>query len=283
LRVVYWPAASEVERPATICLFPGRSEAVEKYGRMACVLANAGFNVLAIDWRGQGLSDRLSIDPSAGHVRHFDDYQLDVAALLEFAQHLSVPTPIYLLAHSMGGCIALRHLMDNDSIFKAAAFSAPMWGLKLSPQMIICAHLIWFFTKLLGLSDRAIARSERQPYLISKSFAKNDLTTDPGMWAYMKKQITNHPELAVCGPSYQWVRAAMVECKALSARPSPKIPSYCALGTEEDIIAPNAIELRMENWETGQLRHFGGARHEVMMEAPATQKSFQDAVIAFFK
>ena len=78
LRITHWPAAFTSSRAGTICLFPGRGEPVEKYGRMAHSLSDANFDIVAIDWRGQGLSDRLSIDPMAGHVGHFDDYQKDL-------------------------------------------------------------------------------------------------------------------------------------------------------------------------------------------------------------
>ena len=43
----------------TVLLFPGRTEYVEKYGRAAGDLLARGFATVAIDWRGQGLADRL--------------------------------------------------------------------------------------------------------------------------------------------------------------------------------------------------------------------------------
>ena len=43
----------------TVLLFPGRTEYVEKYGRTARLLAARGLATLVIDWRGQGIADRL--------------------------------------------------------------------------------------------------------------------------------------------------------------------------------------------------------------------------------
>ena len=91
----------------TVLLFPGRTEYIEKYGRTAAHLARRGYATLAIDWRGQGIADRLVSDAMAGHVLDFNDYQRDVAAMISAARELDLPKPWHLLAHSMGavsGC-----------------------------------------------------------------------------------------------------------------------------------------------------------------------------------
>ena len=97
----------------TVLLFPGRTEYAEKYGPVARHLGAAGLSVLTIDWRGQGLSARLLANAEIGHVVAFADYQGDVAALVGAADALGLPGPRHLLAHSMGGAIGLRALMDG--------------------------------------------------------------------------------------------------------------------------------------------------------------------------
>lgn len=77
LRVAVWPTQTP---RGTIVLFPGRTEYVEKYGRVAQDFTAAGYAVTAIDWRGQGRADRVFEDPRLGHVGEFQDYQKDVAA-----------------------------------------------------------------------------------------------------------------------------------------------------------------------------------------------------------
>ena len=72
LRIAVWSAP--VAR-GTILLFPGRTEYVEKYGRVAHELTAAGYAVAAIDWRGQGFSDRLADDRLLGHVLKGDTFK----------------------------------------------------------------------------------------------------------------------------------------------------------------------------------------------------------------
>jgi len=132
IRVGHWPVSGA---KGTVLLFPGRTEYIEKYGPAASDLAARGLGTIAIDWRGQGLADRLLDDPRVGHVDAFSDYQKDVAAMLRAARALSLPRPFYLLAHSMGGCIGLRAVIEGLPV-QAAAFTGPMW-VSISP--LTCA------------------------------------------------------------------------------------------------------------------------------------------------
>ena len=129
LRITLWPASGT---KGTILLFNGRTEYAEKYGRIARVLTGAGYATLTIDWRGQGMSDRIARDARLGHVGKFPDYQRDVAEVIAAASELDLPRPWHLLAHSMGGCIGLRALIEGLAVDRAL-FSAPMWGIKLPP------------------------------------------------------------------------------------------------------------------------------------------------------
>lgn len=56
IRLGHWPCAGA---RGTVLLFPGRTEYIEKYGLCAADFARRGLATMAIDWRGQGLSDRL--------------------------------------------------------------------------------------------------------------------------------------------------------------------------------------------------------------------------------
>jgi hypothetical protein len=63
----------------TVLLFPGRTEYIEKYGRVAARPSwPKGYTVVAFDWRGQGLADRPQHRRDMGHVISFDEYRQDV-------------------------------------------------------------------------------------------------------------------------------------------------------------------------------------------------------------
>ena len=56
LRFARW--APPPGRKGTVCLFPGRAEFIEKYFETVRDLRARGFAVAALDWRGQGGSQR---------------------------------------------------------------------------------------------------------------------------------------------------------------------------------------------------------------------------------
>ena len=277
LRAAHWPGGTA----GTVLLFPGRTEYVEKYGRAAADLAARGYQTLAIDWRGQGLADRALRDPMVGHVGHFDEYQRDVAALLELARALDLPRPYHLMAHSMGGCIGLRAVMDGLPV-ASAAFSAPMWGILMSAAARPAAVALSTLSRLVGASGRFTPGTGRVTYVAEAPFAGNVLTTDPEMFGWMKAQVAARPELALGGPSLGWLYAALGECARLARRPAPDLPAICALGTAEKVVDPAPIHLRMATWPKGQLDLYPGAEHEVIMETPEVRGQFFDRAVEMF-
>lgn len=278
LRVAVWPEG----RRGTVLLFPGRTEYAEKYGRAAGDLAARGYATIAVDWRGQGLSDRPLADRNLGHVARFGDFQRDVAAVLEAARVLALPEPFYLISHSMGGAIALRALTEGLPV-RAAVFSAPMWGLMLKPATRVLAGVVTVLARGLGLAGRYAPSTGPVTYVASAPFADNVLTSDEGMWDYMKAQILGEPELALGGPSLNWLHEAMAECRALAALPSPAVPVVTYLGSNERVVDPAPVIARMERWPGGRLEMVPGAEHEVMMETPAIRARFFDGASALFE
>ncbi|WP_367890105.1 alpha/beta fold hydrolase [Rhodobacter calidifons] len=277
IRLASWRAGDR----GTVFLLPGRTECIEKYGRAAGDLVARGFSVITIDWRGQGLADRALPDRLMGHVGDFDEYQRDLDAMLAEAERLDLPRPWFMLAHSMGGCIGLRGLMRGLPI-RAAVFSAPMWGIAMAPWQKPLAALVSALAAPLRLTGRYAPSTGPAVYLATAPFAGNVLTTDREMWDYMRRQVVEVPDLALAGPSVGWVSAALRECAELAALPAPRVPTICALGTAEKVVAVAPIHLRMAGWAQGQLDLYPGAEHEIMMEGPATRARFFDRAAALF-
>ena len=265
----------------TVLIFPGRTEYIEKYGDAAAEFAKRGLASIAIDWRGQGLADRLLEDPLTGHIDHFPDYQKDVAAAMRAARALNLPRPYFMVAHSMGGCIGLRAVMEGLAV-QAAAFTGPMWGIYMSPHMRMPAKLLSTFMPKFNQGHRLPVGTTREPYVLTAPFDDNLLTSDEEMFDMMRDQITAHPALKLGGPSYIWLREALIETKHLSQRAAPNLPCIAYVGTNERIVDIPRIEARMQNWKGGQLRKVEGGEHEVLMEVPAIRQPIFDEMTSLF-
>lgn len=277
IRVGHWSGGAK----GTVFLLPGRTECIEKYGRAAGDILQRGYSVITVDWRGQGLAARALADPMSGHVDDFKEYQADLDAMLAEADRAGLPQPRFLLAHSMGGCIGLRALARGLP-FRAAAFSAPMWGISMATWLRPVAQVVTVLSGLVGQRHRYAPGTGATPYVAEAAFEGNVLTTDPGMWEYMRTQVLAHPELALGGPSLAWLRAALAECGALSIQPSPPVPTLCALGSQEKVVDTGPVHLRMAHWSTGELELYPGAEHEIMMEKASVRSRFFDRAAALF-
>jgi lysophospholipase len=259
LRAAVWSAGDR----GTAVVFPGRTEYIEKYGRVAARLAARDLAVVAIDWRGQGLSDRRP--GNLGHVDDFRDYQRDVAALMALVGLLDLPEPRYLLAHSMGGCIGLRSLLERAD-FCGAVMSAPMWHLQMRSATRELTTRVTRVASLIGLGGRLTPGTTVQATVLGVGFEGNALTSDPEHFAYMVRQLAAHPELGLGGPSIGWTYAALEEMARLYLGPLPREPVLVMLGSEETVVSTSVIRSQVAKLPAGELLELESARHELFME-----------------
>ncbi|WP_136635419.1 alpha/beta hydrolase [Pseudooceanicola onchidii] len=278
IRVGWWQPDGATK--GTVLIFPGRTEYIEKYGRDAQTLTDAGYAVLAIDWRGQGLAGRMVANARVGHVGQFADYQLDVAAALKVAEEIGLPKPWHLLGHSMGGCIGLRSLHEGLPV-NSAVFSAPMWGIRIMPSVRPAAWVLSWGGSRLGLGHLMSPGMKEIPYPLDADFPDNKLTSDKDMYDYMRNQLIAHPDLSLGGASLHWLNQALGETLALARRPAPAVPCLTFLGSDEAIVDPLRVHQRMDSWSNGELVMLPGARHEVLMETPETRKVLFDKLLPF--
>lgn len=281
LRLALWRCQTS-DPSGGVLLFPGRTEYIEKYAPIARRLTDAGYEVLAIDWRGQGMSDRLIDNPRPGHVGSFADYQRDVVEMVVAASAVELPKPWHLLAHSMGGCIGLSALFDDLPV-SSAVFSAPMWGLERRGMPSPLASAIATVAVALGFGERTLpGTGADSTYFVDQAFGDNVLTGDLGEWTRLLHEAANWPELTTGGATYHWLKEALGECSRLAALPSPDLPVTITLGREEKVISPTAIRRRAEQWNGANLLEYENCRHEVMMASSELRDAFLEAAVTQF-
>ncbi len=172
LRVGVWQTAGECK--GTVLFFPGRGDYIELYGHPISSFVNAGFNVMIIDWRGHGLSDRIAKIPKVGHINSFEEYQRDVDAMMRCAEELNLVEPFLLVGHSMGGCVGLRSLINGLPV-KAAAFTAPMFGIYMASYERAAAWPLTWALHAIGKGEMYAPGFNDQSYVFRHDFESNTL------------------------------------------------------------------------------------------------------------
>lgn len=265
IRAAVWPGGDR----GTAMIFNGRTEYIEKYGRVAAELRARGFSVATLDWRGQGLSARALDNPMKGHVGDFTEYQRDIEALLLAPAFAELPRPQVLLCHSMGGCIGMRALIDSRLAPKAVVMSAPMLGIEMTGPSRIAAPVITTVSRLTGLEDRFTPDPKPNVAYVDKTeFADNLLTSDAEHYDWMRRQLAAEPGFALGPPTVGWLAAAMAEMRDLAAAPAPAVPMLMLLGDREEIVSPAAIRDFAARAPECELVEIAGAKHEGLMETP---------------
>lgn len=273
LRLLYAPEPKDngVKTRGLAIVCPGRSEFIEKYFEVARDLQERGFAVAIFDWPGQGLSQRPLKNPLAGHIKSFDWY---VDALMRGLAKIErrAPKTWVIVAHSMGGTIALKALVERKLTVAAAAFSAPMWGIP-----------IWFFQRWYGRTMRffgagAMVAIPPQPL---ETFENNQLTHYEPRWRLFRRLIEAEPKLALGEPTIAWVVASLNAFKELFA-PSAlnalqDVPMLVAIASEETIVKKSAQRKLGSRLKSAKIINVQGAGHEILMETDERRDQFWKA------
>ena len=260
----------DADSRGTIIISPGRTEFIEKYLEMVEDFLERRFTVLVIDHRGQGLSTRLLDDPLKSYVHHFQDYADDLGFVINaLGSHL--PKPQIILAHSMGGCIALHSVITGATNPSAVICSAPMLGL-FDLEVSIFR---WIFTAMamMGAGARNIPFI-KPTFGLPVAFKNNKLTSDPVRFARWACYFTHIAELRLDKPTLGWIRAASSSMSFVNRNAGRvKVPTLIISAGGDSIVDPASHQDFAEQ-SNAQLRVIPSARHEVFLEKDEYRDQF---------
>lgn len=268
LRACMAPALDPANARGTAIICPGRSEFIEKYFRVAHQLQERGFAILIVDWPGQGLSDRLLPDRGKGHIDRFETFMGALAKGLAKLED-RLPRPHVAVAHSMGGAIALAAMAEDLVKVDAAAFCAPMWGLK-SPVFGF-RYLVWAMRVMGRASDYAVQPGPPE------TFATNIVTHDEEHWQMNRDLTDASPDLLLGPVTWGWLGASL-QIFAMFAKAKKirrlNIPIMVATA-EEEMLVENESHKRIARL-LPDCEHITvmGARHEILMEKEDKRAQF---------
>jgi lysophospholipase len=273
-----------VARPmkGTVVVLTGRNECIEKYFETIRNLADRGFGVATLDWRGQGGSDRLISDSERGYVRSFFDYTSD---LEQFFEEIVLPDcrgPYYILAHSAGAVVTLLAAPSMVNRVRRMVLIAPFLTVPDLPVSITTVRRVCSLFCFLGLGKLYAAWGPRPRKTIP--FAANMVTSDPGRYRRNTLIYETYPQLALGGPTIRWLKAAAEASEAISdpdfmAR--IQVPLLVIAAGADQVVSTKAVETYTRRLRLGSLLVIDGARHEILQEADFYREQFLAAFDAF--
>lgn len=254
-------------------MLTGRSEFIEKYFEVIGDLQQRGFAVATMDWRGQGLSERLLPVREKGHIRDFGVFRSDLRRFVEAVVSRRLPGPYILLSHSMGGVPTLQMLADGDENFCAAVLVSPMTRLFDSVVKRLGVRALAETASRIGLARHAIAGVKEH----SMAFEGNNLTSDRDRHQLFRDLQAAAPNATIREPTYGWLRAATEAMDDLH-RPGRfrclKTPVLIISAGRDHLVCSSDHQWIARQSPLIDCLTIKGALHEIMMERDEIRDRF---------
>lgn len=277
---------------ATRCLviLPGRTEQIEKYAEVVHTLDNgklAGeLQFFLMDHRGQGSSGRMinkvALDSEKGYVDSFDNYALDVKTFMDKVVAKANCSEKILLAHSMGGGIAVDFMQKYPEYFDRAALSSPMIDIQTAPFKYSVARALVSLSVALGkekeYGPKQTSFDETMP------FSANTFTSSPERYEMAMNTFKNYPKTRLGGVTNGWANQIMKGTKKIRQKSgSIRIPLHIFYAGIESFTVPEASIRFCKDSSDCKTTFLPTSKHEVLMDRDVNRNVVISELEDFFK
>lgn len=250
---IYWQSwRPEGECRATVVVAHGGSEHSGRYRYLVERLVPDGYAVTALDHRGHGRSKgpRAVID-------RMDRALTDLDAVI-----VNAGRPVFLLGHSVGGCMAIAYALRHQAKLDGLILSSPVAALEAAP-----------------LALRVIARAlsitaPRTPLL---AIDAEGISRDPDeVRAYIQDPLNHHGKL----PARTITELADAVQEFPDRVEALTLPMLIVHGTADRVVPIKGAEMVAAHAGSTDLTftRYEGGYHELMNEPPAERAQVLDEI-----
>ena len=264
-----------------VVLSHGFTESITKFAEPVFYLLQAGYEVWGLDHRGHGRSFRANDNPFVVHVERFGDYVEDLRHLTErLVRPAAGKLPVYLLCHSMGGCIGALTLEQYPELFDKAVLSSPMLGLSFGSIPLWVASLA---AALKGIPSRGKAPLSPVTAFPEETY-ENSASNSPARFQYYYEKKLADKRLQTCAGSTKWGREAIKACRRAS---SPgeiakiRVPVLLFQAEKDAFVVNPAQDAFAAHCENCELVKLPGLRHELYFNSGEGLQAYWEKIFAF--
>ncbi|MGB6117692.1 MAG: alpha/beta hydrolase, partial [Mesorhizobium sp.] len=190
--------------------------------------------------------------------------------------------PYFILAHSMGGLIALKAAPKLANRVRRMVLIAPLIDLVGQSVSTPTLRRLSGLLSLLGFGWLYVSGGPRPKG--GFPFENNKLTSDKRRYARNVGIIDHAPQLALGGPTIRWMHAACVAAEQVQDQEflgRINIPTLIVAAGADTVVSTPAIEDLVRRMRSAHLVTIDGAQHEIAQEADAYREQFLAAFHAF--
>lgn len=267
----------------SILFLVGRGDHYEKYLETLSGFAEQKWSVTAIDWRGQGLSGRFVDGANIGDIDDFSTWVDDLRIFFSGWKQQQ-PGPHVIIAHSMGGHLAMRAAIEKAVDPDAMVLIAPMLSIHSGGLPLALTRIVARLMVILGRGKRAAWKVSEKPLspLTSRS---RMLTHDQSRYDDEVAWWEIRPGLQLGPGSWRWVDRAVASILQIH-RPggleNVKIPVFIAATTADMLVSTDQIIKDTKRLPNAELLLFGKeAAHELLRESDSARDKVLDGITTF--
>lgn len=231
---------------AVAVLAHGYAEHLGRYDHVAERLAKEGIAVVAIDHWGHGRSDGVR-----GFVPQFSVFLDGMTSLLTHVKRTFPNLPRILIGHSMGGLIAVAHLLEAQSEYAGAILSGPAVKPAEPPSIVtrVVGNLLSLLAPRAGILQLDSGAISRDPAVVA---------------AYRDDPLVHTGKMSARLATEMLAAMTMVQNRAAEI----KLPILIVHGGEDRLASPKGARELFEKLgsQDKEFHDFLGLYHEVFNE-----------------
>ncbi|HWB51659.1 MAG TPA: alpha/beta hydrolase [Stellaceae bacterium] len=267
---------------ADCVLVGGFGDFIEKQFETVRDLVARGLSVWCLDWRGQGGSTRPKHLPHRPRARRFDR---DADELAQFARAQLTPGRRHvLIAHSMGGAIALLCLHRHRDLFDAAILSAPMLGVPIGKTPPVLLRALTGPVRFSGLGICHLPGVYRHRPDQPPTPERSRISSDAERCRLRHAWISTNPALRLDQPTYGWLDPALSLITRIGKRRflgAITTPILLGSAGRERVVAPAAHHRAARHLPDCTLFELPDSKHEPFLERDAIRDAWFDRIDRF--
>lgn len=268
---------------ALIILAQGRTECIEEYFELIRDLNGQGYACAIMDWQGQGESYRFNDDNTRHHSNGFEHDIHDFECFL--GQLTDLKLPRVLVAHSMGGNIMLRYLMDHHADFQCAYLIAPMLGLNPPWLMRYIAPFILKIMTMRGRLDRYAWGQKRWSKTLAH-IAKYKVSSDPVRREKQPYLFEHYPQLQCGGVTWGWLKSSLSSIAILHTKSNVatiQTPCHIAIAGRDVVVDNKATKKVVSLVNGASYEVFHKSEHQIHIEKDEIRKKILTSMYQYIE
>ncbi len=161
---------------AVLVIAHGLGEHSGRYQNVVKALVPQGYAIYALDHRGYGRSPG-----QRGHINEWAEYREDLRQFVQMVQEKEAERPLFLMGHSMGGCIALNYAEDYPGGLQGVVASAPAVGkLDIPTALAVMSKLLSSVWPSMSVSSGLDVEAISRDTAVIETYQNDPLVHDKG-------------------------------------------------------------------------------------------------------